>query len=360
MGDQDDWDDWEEETPPSLDAKSMKVNVSASKVSQLGPSEPQAAAAGAKRLQSFHTPPMFIDNEEEVACVSTQLRNLLLDLADESIRTKVNDQLMRTSFESFIAYYQERRESLVEYTLKKELPRMSVIVEHDLDGWEAETSEAGEIVSVYESQPHALVWALGNQSLFAGLYLALQRSYILPLHLGPGLASVSDSNRLRMRLSRDAEWADMECTFKFLAANDAVAGTGRLELGSITGRVRVDIRAGTLQQELREPHLNMCFDEVPIHDNLQTPIKKLNYSNPNPNSNPNQSYASCRQELASTARSLLRLRDAAKDMGGCSHEDSFASLEDARGRLLDSYRRGVSLLHERKGELLEVPTCTCP
>lgn len=195
--------------------------------------------------------PVEIQNMEEVEFVAQQLKDFMIDIADEEIQSLVNKSLRtQIKYERFLLYYLENA-NLSQYSMETELNRMDFTVTHK----QQKTTHKNEILDVFEETRLDDLWRFANQSVYADLLVAIQHYYNNSELL---ISTVASSSRLFVNL--DERSFEACCIFDFVVESDATA-THRLKLGSIEGWLRVNLRRKSLEQFVNSPRIPVVFDD---------------------------------------------------------------------------------------------------
>jgi hypothetical protein len=190
--------------------------------------------------------------DRRVAAVLARLQAYQQDLADSSVRDRINGELSRNSFETFMAYYyRDRTNQLSQYTVAKELERNTYKV--TFDGRTTDDKDA--IVHIHSTTSASPVWLVANQSIYVDLLVALQQTFVRP-ELSISVAATSSA----FSVDLDRRTVRADCRFLVVTLKDA-SGNAKLELGSAEGVVVVDLAHETVVQRVETPSMSMVFDD---------------------------------------------------------------------------------------------------
>jgi hypothetical protein len=190
-------------------------------------------------------------NNEEIEFVAQQLKDFMIDIADNEIQRLVNESLQsQIRYDRFIQYYLENA-NLSHYSIEAELNRMDFTVTHQ----QKQTSNKNEILDIFYETRLDDMWRFANQSVYADLLVAIQHYYNNSELL---ISTVASSSRLFVNL--DERSFEACCVFDFVVESDAVA-TNRLKLGSIEGWLRINLKRKLLEQFVNSPRIPVVFDD---------------------------------------------------------------------------------------------------
>jgi hypothetical protein len=190
-------------------------------------------------------------NKEEIEFVAQQLKDFMIDIADDEIQRLVNDSLRsQIKYERFIQYYLENA-NLSHYSIETELNRMDFTVTHQ----QKKTFDKNEILDIFYETRLDDLWRFANQSVYADLLVAIQHYYNNSELL---ISTVASSSRLFVNL--DERSFEACCLFDFVVESDAMA-TNRLKLGSIEGWLRINLQRKSLEQFVNSPRIPVVFDD---------------------------------------------------------------------------------------------------
>jgi hypothetical protein len=187
---------------------------------------------------------------EEIEFVTEQLREFIIDIADQTIQSQVNKSLTTIRYERFVQYYLEHA-NLSQYSIDAELNRMNFIVTHQ----HTQTSSKHEIIDIFSQTQLDDLWRFANQSVYADLLVAVQHYYNNSDLL---ISTVASASSLWVNL--DERTFEACCTFDFVVESDAVA-KGRLKLGSIDGWIKINLRQRSLELFVNSPQIPVVFDD---------------------------------------------------------------------------------------------------
>jgi hypothetical protein len=221
---------------PSLAAKKLPKTSQSESLISIEP------AADTRREDETET--------EEIEFVTEQLREFMIDIADQEVQSQVNQSLSTIKYERFVQYYLERA-NLSQYSIDAELSRMNFTVTYQ----HIQTSNKQEIVDTFSQTQLDDLWRFANQSVYADLLVAVQHYYNNTDLL---ISTVASASSLWVNL--DERIFEACCTFDFVVESDAVA-KGRLKLGSIDGWVKINLRQRHLQLFVNSPRIPVVFDD---------------------------------------------------------------------------------------------------
>jgi hypothetical protein len=201
-------------------------------------------------------------NISEARKIEEELKTFIVNLADtQNVLRLINVKLGHIRFDKFMEYYLQRQK-MISY-FETEVWRMTFHVVSNGQTY----SSVDEVLSIYESCKLRDIWRLANQSIYAEILSALQSSFMKP---ELSISVISTSSVFSINLDRDVIRA--ESAFRFVTLRGDYCRTTslkttdtelkeKLELGSASGIVEVDLHLRMMQQKVETPVLKVVFDE---------------------------------------------------------------------------------------------------
>jgi hypothetical protein len=204
--------------------------------------------AAATTQANIHHKEKTVDNRE-IERVVQQLSNVMIDLADPSVRESINTKLSKIKYSKFIEYYLENAK-LSQYSVETELNRMDFTVRYEGQ----ETSDKTEIADIFYDTRLDDIWRFANQSIYADLYIALEAYKRRQDNIS--IAAISS----RFIVNIDERNFTAESRFDVVVMNEQSVN-GKLKFGSVTGKLIVSLQDRTLQQFIDPPTICVVFDD---------------------------------------------------------------------------------------------------
>ncbi|CAN0140421.1 unnamed protein product, partial [Ectocarpus fasciculatus] len=284
----DDWDDWGDDDDEAAASDGGDNNSSSDKsegwdwpvAATTKPPAPIGAAV--PKQQSPEDESSAVEREAREAVVEemtekffVELRSYLENLADPSVRQKINQELTKCDFASLTRYY-DGRDDLATYTLDTELQRMRYAVvtedgrrlgederegvepEQEGDGGGGGGGGASVVREFLAGRVGDAMLRMANQSIFADMLEAIQGRLLRP---DLEISVISRDCEFFLDFSRGV----LEARSLFEVSTVGGGGPGEpetLEMAQIKGTACVDTRTQTCTQRLLSPQLRMVFDDA--------------------------------------------------------------------------------------------------